>query len=83
MDDIAAHIQRLATLFAQTMNRSESTVSRLCTGSGATLMRLKNGRPITTHRAYRAIQWFSDHWPDGEVGWPADIPRPDRQRDAA
>lgn len=30
---------------------------------------------LTLRRADRALQWFSDHWPDG-AEWPASVPRP-------
>lgn len=29
----------------------------------------------TLRRADRALQWFSDHWPDSAV-WPESVPRP-------
>ena len=33
---------------------------------------------LTTRRAARAIQWFSDNWPS-DLEWPAEIPRPEPQ----
>ena len=38
--------------------------------------RLKRGRDVTSRRAERIIQWFSDNWPV-DLDWPADIPRPE------
>ena len=68
-------LTRLASALAKHLNRSVSTVSRLATGSGETIPRLGRGHAITTRRAARAIQWFSDHWP-ADAEWPAAIPRP-------
>ena len=43
--------------------------------------RLCSGADITTRRATRIVQWFSDHWPT-DLEWPADIPRPDPAPDS-
>lgn len=75
---------------AKATNRSTSTISRLCTGSGATYARLKavdaKGRRkhrITTERVDRAVEALAAMWP-AHVKWPADLPRPTIiNRDAA
>ena len=66
---------RVAEIFAERNGWRVSTVSSYMGGSGDTLARLKRGHDITTRRAARFIQWFSDHWPEG-LEWPSDIPRP-------
>ena len=58
------------------------TVSRLATGSGDTLERLKQGKRITTERAARTVQWLSENWPD-DLAWPADIARPPKAKKEA
>ena len=68
-------ILRLADGLAAYRSRSPHTVCRWATGDGALYARLSRGRAITTHRAARVIQWFSDHWP-ADLPWPSDIPRP-------
>ena len=70
-----AHIIRLAHLCAANSNREISTISRLATGSGATVGNLIAGAGITVRRAESAIEWFASHWPEG-AEWPSDIPRP-------
>ena len=40
-----------------------STVSTYCSGAGDFYDRLKRGCDLTTRRAARVTQWFSDHWP--------------------
>ncbi len=61
--------------FAVNTGRAVSTVSRLASGSGATFNRLQRGHDLTTRRAARVTQYFSDNWPSG-LAWPDDIPRP-------
>ena len=76
MDDTTEWLSRLCTIFAARTRRRLSTVSRLATGSGETIARLKRGRTITIRRAARAFQYLSDHWPDDQE-WPTEIPRPE------
>ena len=76
MDDTTEWLSRLCTIFAARTRRRMSTVSRLATGSGETIARLKRGRTITIRRAARAFQYLSDHWPDDQE-WPTEIPRPE------
>ena len=75
MDDTTEWLSRLCAIFAVRTRRRLSTVSRLATGSGETIARLKRGRTITIRRAARAFQYLSDHWPDDQE-WPTEIPRP-------
>ena len=42
----------------------------------AIFVRLKRGHDVTTRRAARVTQYFSDHWP-AALPWPDDILRPD------
>ena len=75
MDDTTEWLSRLCAIFAARTRRRLSTVSRLATGSGETIARLKSGRTITIRRAARAFQYLSDLWPDDQQ-WPNEIPRP-------
>lgn len=76
MDRSIDHLLRLTACYAQHTGRRETTVSRLATGSGMTIERLRNGAAITTRRLGASFVWLSDHWPEG-LEWPADIPRPE------
>ena len=69
------HILRLAHAYAAARDHAISTVSLRAAGQGKLLDRLERGADLTTRRAERVVQWFSDHWPAG-LEWPADIPRP-------
>ena len=66
---------RLAESYASARGLTVATVSLYAAGQGRLFERLRNGASITTRRAARIVQWFSDHWP-GDAAWPADIPRP-------
>ena len=70
------HIKRLIQIVAASTSRSPHTVGFWATGDGRTYARLVAGADVTTRRAARIMQWFSDHWPAG-AQWPADIPRPE------
>lgn len=65
---------------AAATGRSPHTVGRLCAGSGDFYSRLVAGHDLTTRRAERVAQWFSDHWPTNH-DWSSDIPRPPPRRD--
>lgn len=86
MDSTVNTLCNLIDVTAEVTGRSPTTVSRIVTGSGDTIRRLRavdeNGRPkhrISTDRAARAMQRLSEIWPDG-TPWPAEISRPRRRR---
>jgi hypothetical protein len=51
-----------------------STVSSRALDDGKKLAALEGGADLTVGRLERALQWFSDNWPDG--AWPDGVPRP-------
>lgn len=69
------HIIRLGGSYCDATELSLSRVSTLVFNDGKILARLAAGSDITTGRYQRALQWFSDHWPEG-LDWPSDVPRP-------
>ena len=82
MNNTIEHICTLCETLARATNRYVSTISRLSTGSGDTVRRLKNGRRITTDRAFMSLENLSRMWPQ-YLPWPADIPRPPCSKDDA
>ena len=85
MSDTIKNLCDLIDLLAEATGRSPSTISRLVTGSGDTIRRLRavddrNRRVhrISTDRVERALQRLSDLWPQ-PVAWPTEIPRPLRK----
>ncbi|MCY3731027.1 MAG: hypothetical protein OXF98_06760, partial [Rhodospirillaceae bacterium] len=73
MDEV--RLLNLARIYADRRSLTLTTVSCYATSSGATFRRLTSGHTLTSRRAARIVQWFSDHWP-ADVDWPAEIERP-------
>lgn len=69
LDKTAAYLVALVELFAEHTGRSAGTVSRLATGSGDTIVRLRRGSTITARRIDRALRYLSDNWPE-DLPWP-------------
>ncbi len=69
LDKTAAYLVALVELFADHTGRSAGTVSRLATGSGDTIVRLRRGSTITARRIDRALRYLSDNWPE-DLPWP-------------
>lgn len=65
----------VSSRFCEAGSISAARASTLVFGDGKVLTRLADGRDLTTRRLETAMQWFSDHWPEG-AAWPADVPRP-------
>lgn len=60
-----------------------STLSTAIFNDGKRLTSMiEEGTDISSRKLIAALQWFSDHWPDGAT-WPADVPRPEPTRSAA
>ncbi|MDZ5448904.1 hypothetical protein [Labrys sp. ZIDIC5] len=66
---------KLASAFADQRKLSESRVSTLVFGDGTRLNHLRQGGDMGSRRVERAIQWFSDNWPE-IAPWPTDVLRP-------
>ena len=78
MFNTASNIIALADTYAAHGRYSETYVSRLAVGSWDAIARLREGNGITTHRADKLVQWFSDNWPS-TADWPEGIGRPEPQ----
>lgn len=70
----------IARAFAELNGIELSTVSWRVFGDTKKLAAMENGADIQTRRYERAIQWFSDNWPEGS-DWPDGITRPSPRRD--
>lgn len=55
---------------------SDARVSTLVFNDGGKIKSLREGTDIGVRRLQRAIQWFSDNWPENAV-WPLSVARPD------
>ena len=77
----AEKLLHLADAFCERSGLTLSTASTYAANHGALFGRLSRGHDVTTRRAARIVQWFSDHWPS-DLEWPPDIPRPDPAPDS-
>ena len=68
------HLLTVARKYAALEGVELSTVSSRAFDDGKKLAAIEAGADIQVRRFERAMQWFSDNWP--EASWPADIPRP-------
>ena len=73
----------LCDALSQHTNTSHWRISFLARGDGQFFKRLRDGKGCTVKTAATVLQWFSDHWPDADLEWPADIPRPPKSKEAA
>ena len=71
----AESLMELCEIYAARRGLTLSTVSTYAAAAGDFYARLRRGHDLTTRRAARVVQWFSDNWPN-DAEWPADIPRP-------
>lgn len=69
------HLFRLIDAYRLARDVSDARVSTLLFNDGGRIGELRSGGDIGTRRLDRAIQWFSDNWPD-KAEWAADIDRP-------
>lgn len=62
----------------------ESTASWRMFDDSKRLSQIRAGADIGVRRLERAMQWLSDHWPEG-ADWPGDVERPEPEpcREAA
>lgn len=65
----------VARAYCAARGLSMARVSTLVFNEGKKLGLIEGGSDLTTKNLERAMQWFSDRWPEG-ANWPADIARP-------
>ncbi|MGR9252713.1 hypothetical protein [Rhizobium leguminosarum] len=69
--------------FGSARGLGRQRVSTIVLNRGSTLDGVASGeKDVTTGTFERAMQWFSDNWPEG-TEWPQDVQRPERAREAA
>lgn len=75
MTTLTHQLLTVARAYASAEGIELSRASWRAFSESKTLDDLTEGRTSPTlRRADRALQWFSEHWPDGAV-WPAAVPR--------
>lgn len=69
--------------YGEAMKIGRQRVSTIVLQRGATLQRIADGEAdVVTSTFERAMQWFSDNWPEGH-DWPGSVPRPTPRLEAA
>ena len=69
---MSTFIQTILTLteaYCEAKNLSESHISKTIFNDGKTIGLLRKGSDIGVKRYERAVQWFSDKWPEDKA-WP-------------
>lgn len=75
--DQRTNILTLQTQLSEHIKRSHWAVSMRIFGKGDFFKKLQAGGDCRTATASKALQWFSDNWPE-DLAWPKDIARPSR-----
>ncbi len=71
------HLISLAEALAAHQGVTHYAISMRALGKGDFFKKMiELGYDCRTRTAERLMQWFSDNWPDQELAWPRDIPRP-------
>jgi hypothetical protein len=75
MDQIDA-LLILCDRYCKSVQKAEATLSTKLFGAGSRISQLRGGATdIGVRRLNRAIQWFSDNWPEN-AAWPEGVERP-------
>lgn len=77
-----AHLLALADEYQRIDAVEDKTLSSRIFSDSKKLTALRAKSDITTARFNAAVQWFSDHWPDG-ARWPVGVVRPKQTENAA
>lgn len=62
-------------MYCRATEKSESRVSTQVLSGGKRIQQIRDGGDIGTVGFEKAMQWFSNHWPD-DLAWPSVIQRP-------
>ena len=78
------HLISLAEVLAAHQGVTHYAISMRAMGKGDFFKKMiHNGYDCRTRTAERLMQWFSNHWPDQDLDWPNDVPRPSKKKEAA
>jgi hypothetical protein len=83
MTTLIQHIVSLGETLADHQGKTHWTVSKLVSSKSDFIHRLKIGGDMNTRTYQATLQRFSDIWPDQDLCWPSDVPRPRKKKDAA
>lgn len=66
-------------IYCRATGRSEARVSTQVLSGGKRILQIRDGGDIGTIGFERAMQWFSDQWPEAAV-WPDAVVRPQKSQ---
>jgi len=67
-----------ADTYCAAVNRSRARIGTIIWNDGARFDAIAKGADTTTRNFEKAMQWFSDNWPD-DTPWPEGVERPAKQ----
>jgi hypothetical protein len=76
-DELKRILLDVSSEFVRATGRKPSGVWASAVKDGRFMDRLDSGQTFTVKTFDRALQWFSDHWPDN-AKWPRYVPRPEK-----
>ena len=77
--ELAEHLLLVAKRFAEAKGLRLSTLGRMAAWDGRFFENLNDPAKSFTARKYdEVLAYFSAHWPDEGLEWPANVIRPDR-----
>lgn len=69
----------LVDAFAEARSIGDARISTFVFNDGSRIKELREGGEVGYRRLLRAIQWFSDNWPEN-ARWPSGVKRPVKTR---
>lgn len=73
--NLASSLLRVSDAYCEAKDLARPTVSALILKDSRAFDRVADGGSITIRNYERAMQWFSNHWPQ-DLPWPREVSRP-------
>ena len=74
-NELKAHLRALIDAFCGISPLSPKTIWGRAVGDARFFQRIEAGHGFSVRTYDKAVQWFSDNWPEDAV-WPPEVPRP-------
>ena len=65
----------VSNAYCKAVGLSDARVSTFVFNAGSKIKFLKSGTDLSTGHYIRALQWFSDRWPE-DAKWPSRVDKP-------
>lgn len=80
--ELKYHLVAVKDIYCGATKSAPSTVAQSACGDWRFFDRIDSGASFTARTYDRAMQWFSDKWPES-LPWPDDVERPAKTERAA